>query len=155
MHSLYSKLKQQNQLKLKAGTPVMLEDADIGLIARVMPKTTEELQKLLSNEKMAEHESWILETTQSHTRDQNKFKDCVGEIRAFVRGGGAAMQILKKVHHNIIAHYGMDVEVATVLDACGLYWQPFEQVLKLKRPRRDDAPPTNKGAFDDGCCEEY
>ena len=152
MESLYTKLRRQHTLKCKSGVKSLLEEAEITSIARYMPVTPEELEKILqSADKRLAHAEWILEATRAHWRDQNQFNDCVSEIMAFVNGGTSAINILKNVFRRIITHYEMDGDTSSVLDACGLYWQPFEGALKRKRPCYDDQPPSKKGAFEQGC----
>lgn len=134
MDALYVKLKLQSQMKIKQGVKAHLEEKDIQTIARYMPKTNDELSKLIAEDKCETHSTWILDTTRTHYRDQDQFNECVSEMMAFVRGGGYALQLLSKVYQNIIQHYGMEVDANSVLDACNLYLHPFEQVLKHKRP---------------------
>ena len=139
--SLYTKLRKQHSLRCKGGSKLILEEPEIISIARHMPRTAAELQKVLQcPEKREIHSAWVLETTQAHWRDQDKFNDCVSEIMAFVNGGTFAMTILKNVFRRIIAFYGMDGDTTSVLDACGLFWQPWEGTLKRKRTQDSDYP---------------
>lgn len=149
--SLFTKLRRQHSHRCKGGSKLLLEDPEIISLARHMPRTPADLEKVIEcAEKREIHSAWVLEITQAHWRDQEKFNDCVSEMMAFVNGGMAAMNILKNVFRRIIAHYGMDGDTTSVLDACGLFWQPFEGTLKRKRT--DDGQPwTKRRAYEDGC----
>lgn len=138
MESLYRKLKDCHQQQIKTGP--LLNDTELQAIACKMPRTEEELLAVLPA-KATTMQDWILPITQAHKRDQALFNDCVSEIRAFVHGGGYAWQLLKGVYNNILAEYKMESESATVLDACGLYFQPFQNELKRKRVIEEDTPP--------------
>jgi hypothetical protein len=108
-----------------------LAEADFVKLAIHMPTTDSAVKSVLADsDKHKAHCKWILRITTAHERDQDKFNDCVGEMRAFVRGGRAAMEILCKVFRNIVMHYGMQNEMDLVLDACGLYVSSWGLGLK-------------------------
>ena len=124
-------VKLRNEAVSVKRTPHLAE-ADFTKLAIHMPRTDAEVRSVLAdNDKHKAHSKWILRITAAHERDQDKFTDCVGEMRAFVRGGRAAMEMLYKVFRNIVTHYGVHKEMDLVLDACGLYVHP--QGLGLKK----------------------
>ena len=143
--SLYCKLKTEHSAR---GTTPLLDENDIRLMAQKMPQTPETLMAVLGCEaKMKAHSGWILPITKTHERDQDRFNDCAGEIAAFARGGGFAWQQLQRVFQSIIKTYDLELDKASVLDACGLYYQPFEGVIKRKRENDSDAPPAKRVAL--------
>ena len=114
-------VKLRNEAVNVKKTPHLAE-ADFTKLAIHMPTTDSAVKSVLADsDKHKAHGKWILRITAAHERDQDKFTDCVGEMRAFVRGGRAAMEMLYKVFRNIVTHYGVHKEMDLVLDACGLY----------------------------------
>lgn len=126
------KLRSEAAAKANKVASHHLSEADFTKLAILMPRTDDGVRGVLADAgKHKAHGKWILRVTAAHERDQDKFNDCVGEMRAFVRGGRAAMEILYKVFHNIALHHGVHKEMDLVLDACNLY--VHSQGLRLKK----------------------
>jgi len=113
----------------------MLLDFDhIKIIARHMPRTEEELIKLIPESFVSAYGDKILNITLHHERDQDKFEDCIKEIGAFLRGGLPGMALLERVYTQILKGFGMEHEMEEVLDACRIYIHAEQNRLKRKRP---------------------
>ena len=72
-----------------------------------------------------------MEIMQKHQRDQDLFRECVLEMRAFVNGGLYGMQLLNKVHGRILKHYHMETEDHDVFSASGV-WMDYQNGNELK-----------------------
>ena len=85
----------------------MIFSADqVELVARYMPTDADALRTKcgLIDTQIKAYGEQLLGITRAHERDQEKFEDCVAEIKAFVRGGMTAMQILNKVYKLSLIH---------------------------------------------------
>ena len=135
--SLYSKLKDEAQKNADPKHALTMDD--VQALARTMPRTVETLAKVINPKQVDAHKDWILGITTVHHRDQEQFDECAAELRAFAQGGGYAWHMLQGVFRNVIKHYGMADEMTTVLDACGAYFDPFQNKLKRKRSDAETA----------------
>jgi hypothetical protein len=137
--SLSSKLRDlRRSLKSKV-KPFMLFDFDhLKLLARHMPRTGDEMCKLIPESFVAAYGDKILFVTINHERDQSQFEECVQEINAFLRGGLPGMAVLERVYTQILKHFEMETDMEEVMDACKIYVHAEQNRLKRKRPLLSD-----------------
>ena len=106
-------------LKLQRGCD-SLSTEQIKRITRTLPTQMDGLVDILTESQRASIGEDVLRITCAHERDQERFEECVLELRAFSTGGLYAMQLLNNVYPNILAHYGMQGEKWEVLTAAGI-----------------------------------
>ena len=97
-----------------------LSTDQIKLIARRLPRDMDALETILSKEEISIMGESVLSITQKHERNQERFDECVRELRAFSSSGLYAMHLLNKVHPLILDYYGMQGEKWEVLSAAGV-----------------------------------
>jgi hypothetical protein len=139
--SLSSKLRDLRRSLNKKNRPKAgsLFDLDaLKLIARYMPRTEDDLRKLIPDNVMSVCGEQILEVTKVHGRDQDMFEDCVKEIDAFLRGGLPGITVLDRVYKNILKQYEMVIDMEEVFDACKIYLHSEQNRLRRKRDTDDD-----------------
>ena len=133
--SLLSKLRVMRRSLKSEVKPYMLIDFDhLKLVARHMPTTNDELVKLIPESFVSAYGEKILAVTTQHSRDKERFEDCVEEIKAFARGGLPGMARLELVYTQILKEFDMQDETEEILYACKLYIHPEQKCLKRKRP---------------------
>jgi hypothetical protein len=112
-----------------------LDGNEMVKMAVSLPKDMESLCAFMTEAQIKTFGDRVLALTTEHERDQEKFDDCVSEMRAFVRGGEYAMELLGRVYNNIIKHFGMEEEVEEIMAASGVY--EYEGKL-VRKGRKDD-----------------
>jgi hypothetical protein len=120
---------------------LLFDDEHLKLIAHCMPRTTEELGRLIPTGFVSAYGDQILEIVAGHARDQSAYEDCVCEIRAFVRGGRPGMEVLNRVYPQILKHHQMEDDAEEVMEACKLYYHQTQNRLKRKRVMEEDEEP--------------
>jgi hypothetical protein len=141
--SLSLKLRDlRRALRSKAAKTAPLFDEDhLKQIAHHMPKTKEELGRLIPLWCLGAYGDRILEVTANHPRDQAAYEDCILEIGAFVRGGMPGMEVLNRVYPQILKHFEMEDEAEEVFEACKIYLNQTQNCLKRKRVVDEDTEP--------------
>ena len=119
---------------------LIFSNEQMDLVTRHLPMDTEDLRTKcgMIETQIKAYGAQILGITKAHGRDQEKFEECVAEIKAFVRGGMAGMQILNRVYTNIIKHYEMEPEMHDVLKAAGAYLDTDSGKIKRKMVKQAD-----------------
>lgn len=110
------------------------------LVTRPMPMDTEDLRTKcgMIETQIKAYGDQLLGITKAHGRNQEKFEECVAEIRAFVRGDMIGMNLLNRVYKNIIKHYDMEPEMHDVLKAAGAYMDTETGKLKRRAVKKED-----------------
>jgi hypothetical protein len=106
-------------LKLQRGCDSLSTD-QIKRITRALPTQADGLAGILTESQLLTTSEDVLRITRAHERDQERFDECVLELRAFSSGGLYAMELLNNVYPNILTHYGMQGEKWEVLTAAGI-----------------------------------
>ena len=131
--SLSSKLETMCRA-LEAEGVVALDSEQVERIARHMPRSESDLSKLIPDGCVSAYGARILDITIHHERDQERFEDCIQELKAFLRGGMAGVARLRKVYTQILKGFAMENEKDEVLAACDLYVHAEDKKLRRKIP---------------------
>ena len=99
-----------------------MDDNQTRLVTRYMPKSVEELRvKCMMDEcQISAYGNQLLDITRTHERDQEQFKECIKEIKAFADGGLAGISMLNRVWTRIVEYYGVSDEKYDVLSLAGV-----------------------------------